>query len=65
MYEQKKLINARELQRKITLMKSGAHGVENGESELGIVAVKCCGDNGTAIGGGNDAVVSGGVVGDH
>lgn len=46
-------------------MKSGAHGVENGESELGIVAVKCCGDNGTAIGGGNDAVVSGGVVGDH
>jgi len=46
-------------------MKTGAHGVEDGESKFRIVAVKRSGDNGAAVGGGNDAVVPGGVVGDN
>jgi len=45
-------------------MKTGAHGVEDGESEFRIVAVKRGGYNGAAVGSGNEAVGSGGVVGD-
>lgn len=46
-------------------MKSGAHGIENGQSKLGIIPVKRGGYDGARIGGGNDASVCGGVIGDH